>query len=210
MMKLLKITSYFLLITFYAFFCYLMAEITMQYIPINTDVAFLRIKQEYVVRTHYSVAFFIHVFTSVFVLIAGFTQFSKYIRRHYFQIHKYSGWLYVIATLLFAAPSGLIIGIYANGGFWSRIGFCLLAVLWFVFTLVAMLRLKQKNIVAHQQWMLRSFALAMSAITLRAWKYIIVALFHPPPMDVYRVVAWLGWVLNLVIVEIYIYWKWKS
>lgn len=208
-MRTLKITSYIILIIVYAFFCYLMAEITLQYIPINTDVAFLRIKQEYVVMTHYTIAFFIHVFTSIFVLIAGFTQFSKTIRRKHFWIHKYSGWLYVVATLFLAAPSGLIIGMYANGGFWSRVGFCLLGVLWFVFTLVAMWRLKQKNIVAHQQWMLRSFALAMSAITLRAWKYIIVAIFHPPPMDVYRVVAWLGWVLNLVVVEIYIYWKWK-
>jgi len=187
-----------------------MAAITMQYIPINTDVAFLRIKQEYVTMIHYSISFFIHVFTSIFVLIAGFTQFSKTIRQKYYWIHQSSGWLYVVATLLFAAPSGLIIGIYANGGFWSRIGFCLLAVLWFIFTLVAMWRLKQKNIIAHQQWMLRSFALAMSAITLRAWKYGIVALFHPPPMDVYRVVAWLGWVLNLVIVEVYIYRKWKG
>lgn len=209
-MRTLKITIYLLLLAVYAFFCYLMAAITMQYIPINTDVAFLRIKQEYVTMIHYSISFFIHVFTSIFVLIAGFTQFSKTIRQKYYWIHQSSGWLYVVATLLFAAPSGLIIGIYANGGFWSRIGFCLLAVLWFIFTLVAMWRLKQKNIIAHQQWMLRSFALAMSAITLRAWKYIIVAIFHPPPMDVYRVVAWLGWVLNLVIVEVYIYRKWKG
>lgn len=209
-MKKIQFIFYGILILVYAFFCYLMAEITMQYIPINTDVAFLRIKQEYVVMTHYSISFFIHVFTSIFVLIAGFTQFSKTIRRKHYWLHKYSGWIYVVATLCFAAPSGFIIGIYANGGFWSRLAFCLLGALWFVFTLVAMIRLRQKQIIKHQQWMLRSFALAMSAITLRAWKYIIVAIFHPPPMDVYRIVAWLGWVLNLVIVEIYIFWKWKS
>ena len=55
--------------------------------------------------------------------------------------------------------------------------------------------------------MLRSFALALSAITLRAWKYVLVALFHPHPMDVYRWVAWLGWVLNLAVVEIFIYYQ---
>ncbi|MEM9981103.1 MAG: hypothetical protein AAF734_01325 [Bacteroidota bacterium] len=40
--------------------------------------------------------------------------------------------------------------------------------------------------------------------TLRAWKYLIVWFFQPRPMDVYRIVAWLGWVLNLVLVELYI------
>ena len=204
-MNRIEITSYSALLIIYAFFCYLMTEITMQYIPIDTDVAFLRIKQEYIIMKHYSAAFFTHVFTSIFVLIAGFTQFSRYIRTRHYWIHKYSGRLYVYVTLFLAAPSGLIIGIYANGGLPSRIAFCLLGILWFSFTLIAMLRLKQKQIVKHQQWMLRSFALAMSAITLRAWKYIIVAMFQPPPMDVYRIVAWLGWVLNLVLVEIYIH-----
>ena len=70
---------------------------------------------------------------------------------------------------------------------------------------MSMLRLRQKDIIGHQKWILRSFALALSAITLRAWKYVLVALFHPRPMDVYQVVAWLGWVLNFVIIEIYIY-----
>lgn len=194
---------YFLLFLIYTFFCILMAEISLQYLPINTDVAFLRIKQDYIGLTHYRIAFFIHVFSSIFVLLAAFTQFSKRIRIKNYWLHKYSGWLYVLVTLIFAAPSGLIIGIYANGGFSSQLGFCLLAILWFSFTLIAMWQLKQKKIIPHQKWMLRSFALALSAITLRAWKYILVALFHPRPMDVYQIVAWLAWVLNLVLLELY-------
>lgn len=201
---LLRNTLYILIFLIYTFFCWKMTEIMLQYVPINTDVAFLRIKQEYIHLPHYPIAFFIHVFSSIFVLFAGFTQFSKRIRRHYAPIHKYSGWIYVIATIFFAAPSGFIIGIYANGGIWSQIAFCLLGVLWFGFTVMSMLRLRQKDIIGHQKWILRSFALALSAITLRAWKYVLVALFHPRPMDVYQVVAWLGWVLNLVIIEIYI------
>lgn len=196
---------YFLLLLFYAFFCWQLTKITLQYIPINTDVAFLQIKQDYIHLTHYRLAFFVHVFSAVFVLFAGFTQFSKTIRRKYYWLHKYSGWLYVVVTLFFAAPSGFIIGIYANGGIGSQIAFCLLAVLWFGVTVIALLKLKQKKIIEHQQFMFRSFALAASAITLRAWKYVLVALFHPRPMDVYQIVAWLGWILNLVIIEIYIF-----
>ncbi|MBI1224376.1 MAG: DUF2306 domain-containing protein [Bacteroidetes bacterium] len=181
-----------------------MVQITLQYIPINTDVAFLRIKQEYVGFLHYRLAFFAHAFSAIFVLLAGFTQFSGHIRIKYPALHKYAGWLYVAVTLLLAAPSGFVIGLYANGGLSSQIAFCLLAVFWFCFTGMAIFSIKKQDYLAHQRWMFRSFALALSAITLRAWKYVLVALFHPKPMDVYVIVAWLGWVLNLILAEIII------
>lgn len=191
----------------YAWLTWLMVDITLQYIPINLDVAFLSIKQDYIHLPYYKIAFFIHVFSALFVLLAGFTQFSKTIRTRQYWLHKWSGWLYVGVTVLLAAPSGLIIGFYANGGWSSQLAFCLLAILWFVFTISAVFKAIKKDISAHQKWMIRSFALALSALTLRAWKYVIVLAFHPRPMDTYRIVAWLGWVLNLVIAEIIIYKK---
>jgi len=74
-----------------------------------------------------------------------------------------------------------------------------------LFTILAIFSIRRKKVKDHQAWMIRSFALAMSAITLRGWKYLIVYFFHPRPMDVYMIVAWLGWVLNLLIAEIIIY-----
>ena len=47
-------------------------------------------------------------------------------------------------------------------------------------------------------------ALTLSAISLRLLKWGIVAVWAPPPMDAYRVVAWLGWGLNLLIVEVWL------
>ena len=192
------------LIVVYAFFTWLMLKITFQYFPINFDVAFLRIKQDYIDLIHYKWAFFIHVFSSIFVLLAGFTQFSKKIRKQNHWLHKWSGWLYATIAILLAAPSGFIIGIYTNGGLSSQFAFCLLALLWSMFTVIAIFKAVKKEMTAHRNWMIRSFALALSAITLRAWKYVIVALFHPRPMDVYIIVAWLGWVLNLIIAELII------
>ncbi|RZS99518.1 DUF2306 domain-containing protein [Aquimarina brevivitae] len=189
----------------YCFFFYLMLKITFQYIPIDTDVAFLRIKQDYIVYSHYTMAFFIHVFFSIFALLAGFTQFSKNILASYPSLHRSLGYIYMVSILVFAAPTGFIIGVYANGGLSSQIAFCVLSLLWFYFTFSAFTAIKKRNIARHRNFMIRSFALTLSAITLRAWKFILVALFHPRPMDVYIVVAWLGWVLNLVIAEIIIY-----
>lgn len=155
--------------------------------------------------THYKIAFYVHVIFSGFSLLAGFTQFSKKIRTQYPDIHIIIGKIYAYSILLFSAPSGLIIGIYANGGFGSQLAFCLLAIGWFYFTFKALQVLKTKNYPAHQKFMLRSFALTLSAITLRLWKYLIALFFQPRPMDVYQIVAWLGWVLNLLIAEFIIF-----
>jgi uncharacterized membrane protein len=182
-----------------------MLGITLQYIPLNSDVAFLRIKQDYVQMPHYRVAFFVHVFTAIAVLPAGLTQFSKYIRKHFRNVHRGAGYVYTVVVLLLAAPSGFVIGLYANGGLSSQIAFCLLALLWACFTFKAVQAIRNKSISEHRRWMIRSFALALSAITLRAWKVAIVVALHPRPMDAYVVVAWLGWVLNLVVAESIIY-----
>ena len=177
----------------------------MAYIPYNTDVGFLRIKQQYIGIGHWRTAFFIHVYASMWVLFAGFTQFSKRLQKNQPKIHRTLGYIYVVDVLLITGPAGLVMGFYANGGLWSRIAFVLLAVLWIYFTAMALVKAKQKNFKAHRNYMMRSYALTLSAITLRAWKYGITNTMTLPPMDVYRVVAWVGWVGNLAFAEYWIY-----
>lgn len=189
----------------YGYFCWLMLAITLQYWPIAPDVAFLRIKQDVVAIPYYLPAFFVHAFTALLVLPAGFTQFSAAFRRRWPSWHRRLGKVYLLVVLILAAPSGLLIGLHANGGWSSQWAFCLLAVLWFYFTWEAWRQARRRNWTAHRDFMIRGFALALSAITLRAWKYLLVALFHPHPMDVYRLVAWLGWVLNLLVAEFIIH-----
>lgn len=191
----------------YLFFCWMMVQIVLQYIPAGTDTAFLGIKQDYINIPLYLAAFYIHVFTAIMALPAGFTQFSKTLLKKYPAVHRLNGKIYVTSILLLAAPSGFYIGLFANGGFSSRISFCLLAILWIVFTWHAYSKAREKKIKQHKAFMYRSFALTLSAITLRAWKYILIGLFHPRPMDVYQVIAWLGWVPNLLMAEYLIHKK---
>ena len=152
----------------------------------------------------YKLAFFTHVYTAIFVIPAGFTQFSRYIRGNFPLIHKYVGRIYAIVVIFLAGPSGFYMGIFANGGITAQISFCLLSILWIYFTALAVIRVKQGNIKLHREFLIRSFALTLSALTLRAWKYLLVFAFEPRPMDVYQIVAWLGWIPNLIIAEMII------
>lgn len=190
----------------FSYFFILMIKITFQYIPFRNDVAFLQIKQTEVTEIpFYTTFFYIHVYSAIFVLLAGFTQFNSVLLNKKPVVHRNIGKLYVFIILFLSAPSGLFIGIFANGGFYSKISFVTLSILWFYFTLKGFSTIKNKNIKLHKAFMLRSFALTFSAITLRFWKVFLVYLFQPSPMDVYQIIAWLGWVPNLLIAEYYLY-----
>lgn len=173
--------------------------------PMQTDVAFLQLKQQYIHITEWRVAFFVHVFSSILVLFAGFTQFSKKILKRYPKWHRAIGYVYVTDVLLVTGPAGLLMSFYANGGISSRIGFILLSVLWMLFTGIALYKAITKQFVEHRKFMIRSFALTLSAISLRLWKMLFATFTDIPPMDRYRIIAWLGWTLNLLIAECIIY-----
>lgn len=187
------------------FFTVLMAGITAEYIPYHTDVGFLRIKQDYIDIDHWRVAFFVHVYASMWVLLAGFTQFSTHIQDFYPRVHRTLGYVYVTNVLLITGPAALVMGVYANGGITSKVAFIALGILWITFTATALRQAMRGDFAAHRNWMIRSYALTISALTLRAWKYAITnTVPNLPPMDVYRTVAWLGWLPNLLFAELLI------
>jgi len=202
-----QLSTYFLKILAYlslGYFAYLMILITLQYVPINFNVAFLNIKEVEIAYPYYQYAFFSHVYTSIFVLLVGIPQFSKTIRNQFPKIHKSLGAIYIALILFIASPSGLVMAFHANGGIFSKISFSIQAILWFIFTLKAFQFIRKKDWVNHRKFMLRSYALTLSAISLRLFKWIIVSAFEWPPMDTYKIVSWLGWLVNIIVVEVYL------
>ena len=193
-------SRYCLLLLFSIFFV-LMARITLQYIPVRTDAAFLRIKQDYIHITPWLVAFYIHVFTSMFVLAAGFTQFTPGILRRYKAVHRMVGKCYVMIVFFVTGPASFVMALLANGGIPSRIAFTSLSLLWMYTTAKAWQTVRAGRYELHRDWMYRSYALTLSALTLRAWKWLLIALFHFRPLNTYMIVAWLGFVPNLLIAE---------
>ncbi len=186
-----------------------MCIITLRYIPINYTASFLSIKQTEIEITYYKIAFFTHVYSSIFVLFFGAFQFSNYLRKNFVKLHRLFGKAYILLVLSFSSTSGLVIGIHANGGNFSKLAFIILSVLWFYFTYKAYQYAKLRNWQLHKNFMYRSYALTLSAISLRLIKWIIANSTELSPMDTYRIVAWAGWVVNLIIAEGLIYYNYK-
>jgi hypothetical protein len=184
-----------------AIFCWLMIDLTLPYLGFSTDVDFLLTKQKIIHLKHWRYSFYIHIFFSIFALAAGLTQFSSHLLMKRKKLHRAMGYVYVIDILFLAGPTGLIMGFYANGTAWAKISFMVLASLWIVFTALALKKAISKDFSSHRNWMMRSYALTLSAITLRLFAMFLPRWFHMEAFAEYTLIAWLSWMVNLVIAE---------
>lgn len=174
------------------------------YAGFDTKYAFLAQKQDYLNNKVWLFAFYTHVFTSLLSLVAGFTQFSKYILKHHRKLHRMMGKVYIVAVLFINVPAGFIIAIYANGLLPSKIAFIILDVLWFYYTYNGWRAALNRNLREHRRWMICSYALTFSAITLRTWRMILTP-FIPDAQVIYMMDAWLGFVPNILLAEWWLY-----
>ena len=142
-----------------------------------------------------------HVFASAVALALGPFQFSVRLRTARPALHRWSGRFYLGIGVLVGGLAGLYMAFHALGGLASRLGFGCLALAWLYTGLRAYRAIRARDIVAHRRWMVRNFALAFAAVTLRLWLPASIA-SGVPFEDAYPVIAWLCWVPNLVVAEI--------
>lgn len=179
----------------------LMLRMVVDYAAFRDDVDFLQFKRAYVHLWWWKAAFYIHVFSSTAALAAGFTQFSDRLLREHRPVHRFVGRVYAYNVLLVNVPTGMVLAVCANGRLPGRVAFVLLDCLWFTFTLAGVTAARNGQIARHRNFMIRSYALTFSAITLRSWKLILSNSLNLDPVHLYVVEAWIGFVPNLLFAE---------
>ena len=186
-----------------AAFLVLMATKVWPYLNFEPGIHFLTTKSA---ATNSSVlfrlGFYVHITTSLAVLAAGLVQFFPRWFRGRARLHRNLGKLYVASVLLLAAPSGLILAAYANGGLVAKVGFALQCGVWWLSTWQAYRLARQRRWEEHTAWMLRSFAVTLAALSLRSESYLLYYLLGTKPIETYLTVAWLSWTGNLVLAEV--------
>ena len=182
-----------------------MLQLSLPYTAMRSDVDFLQTKQNVYHITYWRTSFYVHVFTSIFVLLAGLTQFSIYLQKKRKRVHRAMGYVYVLLVVFITGPAAFMMGWHANGGLPARTSFTLLAFLWVTFTALAWWCAVKKRFTRHRGWMIRSYALTLSAIMLRVYTFSFAYFnVHARPVEIYITTAWLSWVPNLIIAEIII------
>jgi uncharacterized membrane protein len=144
----------------------------------------------------------VHAGLAATALIAGPWQFIPGLRAKRPRVHRWTGRVYIFCCLV-GGVAGLLLASGSTAGPIARAGFGLLAIVW-LFVNANGLRLAMTGRYAeHRQWMIRSFALTFGAVTLRIYMPL-AAVMGLDPLMAYRAIAWLAWVPNLMLAELYL------
>ncbi|MEZ2323073.1 DUF2306 domain-containing protein [Bacillus tropicus] len=147
---------------------------------------------------------FTHITTSIVALVIGPFTLSTKFRERNINRHRIAGRIYMVGILL-GGVSGLYLSFYATGGLVAKLGFGLLSVFWLTSAYQALHRVKNKKINDHRNWMIRNYALTFAAVTLRIWLPLFIVLFGIEHFELsYAIIAWLAWVPNLIVAELFI------
>lgn len=141
----------------------------------------------------------LHAGSAATALLTGGAQFARSIRVRRPAIHRITGRVYV-AGCLTGAASGLVLAFGSSAGPVATAGFGSLAVAWAATTCLGWHHAREWRFADHRFWMMRSWALTLSAVTLRV--YIVVAeIGDLPEVAAYQAISFLCWVPNLALAE---------
>lgn len=144
----------------------------------------------------------IHATGAGTALLVGPLQFRPGLRTRRPKLHRWLGRIYV-AGCVAGGLSGLVLATGASSGPVARTGFFTLGLAWLATTVTATRAAMLRRISTHRRWMIRSFALTLSAVTLRLYLPLSIAL-HVDFSVAYRCIAWLAWVPNIIAAELYL------
>jgi len=200
----LRRTKQVFVVTFFwlpiTFFSLLLIANTIPYFSFSQEFGFIQERAVLFLRPIYNYSFYLHIFAGMFCIGAALLQFSSYVLKKRRAIHIWSGRIYVMVVLLIGAPTGLYMSFFAKGSFAERGLFMFMALSWFFFTLKGLTSILNKQVLAHKIWMMRSYAMALTAVTFRVY-YIILYLFDVPLTLNYEVSLWISVVGNLMVTE---------
>jgi uncharacterized membrane protein len=144
-----------------------------------------------------------HAFFGMVAIAIGPLQFlpSSPVRRR--GLHRGLGKVYVAAALL-TGVTGIYMAAYAHGGAVAMAGFAGMSIAILGTTWKAWTTVRSRSFPAHRRWMVRSYAVLFSAVTLRLWLPLLVLAHGGAFTPAYLWAAWLAWVPNLAWAEWYV------
>jgi hypothetical protein len=140
-----------------------------------------------------------HIVFGGTALLTGALNFRHAIRRARPALHHRVGEAYVLSALGTGLAGGWL-AIFAYGGPANRLGFGGLALATLFTTSAAWRYATQRDFRRHRQWMVRSFAMILAAVSLRI-QVPLLAMWLKGFDPAYAIVAWSCWVPNLLVAE---------
>jgi uncharacterized membrane protein len=143
-----------------------------------------------------------HLAGGTVAIVVGAFQVNGRLRARFLPAHRWLGRIYLGAVMV-SAFAGFALALGSDGGLVAHFGFGMLAVCWLFTTSNAYRHIRAGDTITHRAWMLRSYALTLTAVTLRI--YLPLFQIAGYGFDVsYPLISWIAWVPNLLVVEWFI------
>lgn len=153
----------------------------------------------------------VHIFTAAVALVLGPLQFIPRIRSRR-RVHRTIGRAYLLLGVAPSAVTAIPVAMW-SGRLLTQIGLTTAAVLWVITGVLAYRAARRRDFAAHRAWMMRNYALTFLAVTSRLLTPLLLlaqipltgadpATLGDRATSMIPVGQTLGWILNLLIVEI--------
>ena len=179
-------------------FVLLLVLISARYFTLNPEAYFPRQRAVYEAHT---AGILLHIGGMIVAAFLGPLQFLRAFRNRHRRLHRIAGRLYIVGAMV-GALAGLYMAQFAASGWVAGLGFALLALGVLVTTGWAFWAILQRQVQVHREWMTRSYALMLAAVTLRLYLPVLEGAFGEHAG--YALVAWACWVPNLLVAEWFI------
>ncbi len=150
-----------------------------------------------------SIAFVLHTSFGGLALLIGPWQFISPLRGRCPGLHRWLGRAYVAACLI-SGLTAYSVALHTFAGPIAATGFLAMATAWNFTTSMGLAQIRRRQYLAHRQWMIRSYGLALSAVLLRLYLLIPLWLEVEDFLAAYRIITWVSWSSALILTEIYI------
>jgi len=145
---------------------------------------------------------YLHIAGAATALLLGPFQLVPWIRKCFPAVHRITGRVYVIGCIVGGA-GGFVAAFGSTAGPIATTGFAILAPIWIYVNVQGWRSALARNFADHRAWMIRSLSLTFAAVTLRLYLAIGMAA-GLSLVEVYRATAWISWVPNLILAELYL------
>lgn len=188
------------------FFSLLLVYNTLPYFNFSPQFDFIQERIKLFINPVWKWSFYLHIAAGMFCITTALTQFSSYILRKRKAIHVYAGKIYVLVVLWIGAPTGFYMAFFAKGGYWEKACFLFMAIFWFLTTYKGLETIKARNVLGHSIWMMRSYAMALTAVSFRVY-HILFFLTGMNHFENYAISLWISVIGNMLVAEYLIYRK---
>jgi hypothetical protein len=180
---------------------------TLPYFTFDKHMSFLEERAVLYGKAIWRISFYVHIAAGSICIITALLQFSSWILGKRKRIHVISGKIYVFVVLLIGAPSGFYMTFFAKGGYWERACFMFMAIFWFYSTFKGFVAAaRERNFLSHKFWMIRSYAMALTAVTFRVY-HILFFMGGMNDFNNYAISLWISVLGNAAIAEGIIFYK---